>query len=462
MQYHEEKLTPRQIVKNLDKFIIGQDEGKKAVAIALRNRWRRQQVEPELREEITPKNIILIGPTGCGKTEIARRLARFIRAPFIKVEATKYTEVGYVGKDVESMIRDLVDISVGMVKEEAKEKVMDRARESAIDRVLDALIPPSPSPVSPSVSPQEGSTGSDSETNAQQRVSTREKFRQLIQDGSLADRVVSIETQHTPEFAGIEIFGPGGLEEMQVNIREMLKNFAPKKQKRKKLTVKEAIEMLSKEEASKMIDMEAVTKEAVQRVENQGIVFVDELDKICGRDNVRSGDVSREGVQRDILPIVEGCTVNTKYGMVKTDHILFVASGAFHTSKPSDLMPELQGRFPIRVELQSLSKEDFYDILTKTESSLLRQYYELLKAENLELKFEDDAIMDICDMAARINQQNENIGARRLHTVLEKLLEEVSFHAPDMDMGKFVIDKQYVSAKLTPILKDQDLSRYIL
>lgn len=458
-----ESLTPQEIVKELDKFIIGQKGAKKAVAIALRNRWRRQQVPAKLRDEISPKNIILMGPTGCGKTEIARRLARIMSAPFIKVEATKYTEVGYVGKDVEGMVRDLVEISINLVKDEARKRVMPKARENAIERVLDLLVPPQPKAPESAQFKFENSTQPPAPQDAgAQTKSTREKFRDLLKDGKLMDRFVHIETQNAPEFASLEIFGPAGFEEMQMNLKDMLKNMVPRRKRRKKVKVAEAIELLTQEEASRLIDMESVTKEALRRAQEHGIIFIDEFDKITGTDSARGPDVSRGGVQRDLLPIVEGSSVNTKYGMVKTDHMLFIASGAFHYTKPSDLIPELQGRFPIRVELNSLNKEDFYDILTKTENSLLIQYAELMKPEKLDLTFKDDAINAICDIAVKINDQHENIGARRLHTVIEKVLEDISFEAPYEETQTTIIDRDYVTARLAPIMQDQDLSKYIL
>jgi ATP-dependent HslUV protease ATP-binding subunit HslU len=449
--------VPKAIVQELDKYIIGQKDAKKAVAIALRNRWRRQQVSEDLRDEITPKNIIMMGPTGCGKTEIARRLARIMRAPFIKVEATKYTEVGYIGKDVEGMIRDLVEFSVNLVKSEARQKVMKKAKENATQRVLDLLIPPPPRNGTVPLKSVDPSTDSPSSN-------TREKFRLLLEDGQLSDRIVIIDIHDSPQIAGIEIMGPGGMEEMQMNLKNMFKNMMPQKRRRKKVKVSEALEMLTKEEASKLIDMDAVHKEAVNRAENHGIVFIDEFDKIAGTDTGRGPDVSRGGVQRDLLPIVEGSNINTKYGLVKTDHMLFIASGAFHYNKPSDLIPELQGRFPIRVELATLIESDFYDILTKTENSLIKQYEELLKSDNITLSFSDEAIRAICNIAVKINEQNENIGARRLHTVLEKVLEEISYEAPfeNEDSPQIEINRDYVTARIAPILKDQDLSKYIL
>ncbi|HIE32432.1 MAG TPA: ATP-dependent protease ATPase subunit HslU, partial [Thermodesulfobacteriaceae bacterium] len=397
-------LTPREIVAELDKYIVGQEAAKKAVAIALRNRWRRQQVPPPLRDEIYPKNIIMIGPTGVGKTEIARRLARLSGSPFLKVEATKFTEVGYVGRDVESMIRDLTHIAVQMVKAEEQERVKERARKLAEDRVLDFLLPPTPH-----------RPGGDTET--------REKFRQMLRDGKLDDRYIELDIEDRPSMPMVEVFAASGLEEIEQQLRDMMSSLFPRKQKRRRVKVKEALELLTKTEAEKLIDMEKVTREAIRRTETSGIIFIDEIDKIASRGEGHGPDVSREGVQRDLLPIVEGTTVNTRYGMVRTDHILFIASGAFHVAKPSDLIPELQGRFPIRVELDPLTQKDFVRILTEPENALVKQYQALLATEGVELEFTSDGIEEIARIAFEVNERTENIGARRLYTVMEKLLE---------------------------------------
>ncbi|NIS73849.1 MAG: ATP-dependent protease ATPase subunit HslU [Deltaproteobacteria bacterium] len=443
-------LTPRQIVEILDKFIIGQDEAKKAVAIALRNRWRRQQVSSYLKDEIVPKNIIMIGPTGVGKTEIARRLAKLADAPFIKVEASKFTEVGYVGRDVESIVRDIADTAVSMIKKDEFENIKTRAREIAEDRILDLLLPG-----------QKLRVQATREDEAADEQATREKLRNLLYEGKLDDRVVEVEVKET-HVPVIDIVGVGAGQEMDEGIREMLGNIFPKRTKRKKVKVKEALEILTMEEANRLIDMEKVKKLAVEKVEQSGIVFIDEIDKVAGKSSGLGPDVSREGVQRDLLPIVEGSHVNTKYGMIKTDHILFIAAGAFHVSKPSDLIPEMQGRFPIRVELDSLSKDDFIRILKEPENALVKQYRELLKTESVELEFTDDAIEMVAKMAYDVNEKTENIGARRLHTVMEKLLEEISYEAPELSGRKIMINGKYVVEKLQDLVKDTDLSRYIL
>jgi ATP-dependent HslUV protease ATP-binding subunit HslU len=440
-------MTPREIVSELDRYIVGQKDAKRAVAIALRNRWRRQQVTDELREEIVPKNIIMIGPTGVGKTEISRRLAKLAQAPFIKVEASKFTEVGYVGRDVESIIRDLTDLSVNMVKEEEKQKVEIRAREVAEERVLDLLLP---------------ATSADGDSVDAARVQgTRDKLKKLLRDGKMEDRFIDIEISQSA-MPMIEVLAPQGLEGMEFNLKEMFSNLMPKKTKKKTVKIPEALEILTQEEAARMVDMDKVISEAVRRVEQTGIVFLDEIDKIAGRDSAHGPDVSRGGVQRDLLPIVEGCTVNTKYGIVKTDHILFIASGAFHTAKPSDLIPEFQGRFPIRVELTSLNQDDFVRILSEPKNALLKQYAALLDTEGVTLSFRDDAVREIARIATDVNERTENIGARRLHTILERLLDEVSFTAPEMRGKEIAIDAGYVRERLTPILNNEDLSRYIL
>jgi len=451
-------MTPREIVSELDRYIVGQHDAKRAVAIALRNRWRRQNVAPELRDEIAPKNILMIGPTGVGKTEIARRLAKLAQAPFVKVEASRYTEVDYVGRDVESMIRDLVEVAVKMVRDEERGRVAVKARESAEERLLDILYPASPGKTRrpAMVTPTGGIQMSDNDAHHE----TREKLRKLLRDGFLNEREVEIEiTQGTP---ALEVLTPQGMEEMGANMKDLFSQIMPKKTHRRKLKVPEAMEFLVQEEATRLVDMENVAREATQRAEQSGIVFIDEIDKIAGRNATHGPDVSREGVQRDLLPIVEGATVNTKYGAVKTDHILFVASGAFHTSKPSDLIPEFQGRFPIRVELKALTQADFVRILTEPENALTRQYVALLQTEKVSIHFTDDAISALAEIAAVVNARSENIGARRLHTVLERLLEDLSFNAPEYSGREVPIDDAYAHERLDPIVKNEDLSRYIL
>jgi ATP-dependent HslUV protease ATP-binding subunit HslU len=449
-----EQLTPRQIVQELDKYIIGQRNAKRAVAVALRNRWRRQKLPPELRDEVAPKNIIMIGPTGVGKTEIARRLAKLAEAPFLKVEASKYTEVGYVGRDVESMVRDLTDLAVNMVKAEKAREVEARAQALAEERILDLLFP----------NPRaHGGGRGQGEISAStfNELDTREKLRRRLQEGKLDERMIELEVKDRA-VPMVEIFSASGLEEMDINIKEMLSNLLPQKKRRRKVKVREARKILAQEEAQKMIDMEEVVSEAIRRVENSGIIFLDEIDKIAGRETTHGPDVSREGVQRDLLPIVEGCTVSTKYGLVRTDHILFIAAGAFHVSKPSDLIPELQGRFPIRVELEPLRTEDFVRILTEPENALIKQYRALLATEGVEIDFTPDAIEEIARMASAVNESTENIGARRLYTIMEKLLDEVSFEAPQMEGVKVTINAAYVRERLGEVIKNQDLSRYIL
>ncbi len=444
-------MTPREIVSELDRYIVGQRAAKRAVAIALRNRWRRQHVSEDLRDEIAPKNIIMIGPTGVGKTEISRRLAKLAGAPFLKVEASKFTEVGYVGRDVESIIRDLVELAIAMVKAEEKDKVERRAREVAEERLLDLLLPPSPASVpTPAAEPAPESGGS-----------ARDKLRRMLRDGRLDERLVELEITKTVS-PMVEVFTPQGMEEMEFNMKELFSNILPKKTKKKHVKVPEALEILTAEEANRLVDMEVVAKEAVRRVEQSGIVFLDEIDKIAGRENTIGPDVSRQGVQRDLLPIVEGSTVSTKHGMVRTDHVLFIASGAFHVAKPSDLIPEFQGRFPIRVELDALTRDDFVRILTEPKNALLKQYVALMATEHVTLRFTDDAVGEVARIAAAVNERTENIGARRLHTVLEKLLEDLSFDAPERGAREVVIDAADVRAKLDAILTDEDLSRYIL
>jgi len=453
-------LTPREIVAELDKYVVGQKDAKRAVAIALRNRMRRQKLTPDLAEEIIPKNIIMIGPTGVGKTEIARRLAKLTNSPFLKVEASKFTEVGYVGRDVESMIRDLVEIAIDMIREEKLEDVADKAELNAEERLLDLLLPPPAPRASESTSGGmvlEGSTieGSDSQSR------TREKLRQQLREGKLDERMVELDVRER-NFPSFEIISNQGVEEMDVNIKDMLPNIFGQRSKKRKMKVNEAFEYLIQEEEQRLIDMDQVTRTAIDRVENSGIVFLDEIDKIAGRESGHGPDVSREGVQRDILPIVEGTTVNTRYGMVRTDHILFVAAGAFHVSKPSDLIPELQGRFPIRVELQSLTMDDFIRILTEPKSSLVKQYIALLETEGVKLEFTHEALEEVARFAFRVNEGTENIGARRLHTIMERVLDEISFEAPEKKGQQITIDADYVGKTLSDIVKDQDLSRYIL
>jgi len=459
-------LTPKQIVEELDKYIVGQKEAKKAVAIALRNRWRRQRLPEEMREEVAPKNIIMIGPTGVGKTEIARRLAKLVNAPFVKVEATKFTEVGYVGRDVESMIRDLVEIAVNMVKEEKIEEVKQKAREMAYDRIVEYLVP-EPSRKAPSFEnlfdvflPQQQKRREEPDFSEVRKE--RERYKKLVKEGKLDEEEIEIPvTVETTPNIGVIGIGPG-MGADAGNIQDLLSSIFPKPKKLRKMKVKEALKYLEQEEAQKLIDMDEVIKEAINRVENHGIVFIDEIDKVAAKGGGKGPDVSREGVQRDLLPIVEGCKVPTKYGLIKTDHILFIAAGAFHIARPSDLLPELQGRFPIRVELKPLTKEDFIRILTEPKNALTKQYVELLKTEGVEIEFTQDGIEEIARMAEEANTKAENIGARRLHTVLERLLEDISFNAPDMKGQKVIIDSSYVKEKLGDIIEDEDLTRYIL
>jgi ATP-dependent HslUV protease ATP-binding subunit HslU len=451
-----DELTPREIVAELDKYVVGQKDAKRAVAIALRNRMRRQKLPPDMAEEVIPKNIIMIGPTGVGKTEIARRLAKLANSPFLKVEASKFTEVGYVGRDVESMIRDLVEIAIDNIRAEKLEDVADKAELNAEERLLDILLPPAApsSSTTPAGFTLEASSG-DSYSR------TREKLRQQLREGKLDDRTVEIDVRER-NFPSFEIISNQGVEEMDVNIKDMLPNIFGQRTKKRKMKVNEAFEYLIQEEEQRLIDMDQVTRMAIDRVEDAGIIFLDEIDKIAGREGGHGPDVSREGVQRDILPIVEGTTVNTRYGMVRTDHILFVAAGAFHVSKPSDLIPELQGRFPIRVELQSLTMDDFIRILTEPKSSLTKQYTALLETEGVKLEFTKDALEEIARFAFRVNEGTENIGARRLHTIMERVLDEISFSAPDKKGEQVTVDAAYVGKALTDIVKDQDLSRYIL
>ncbi len=453
-------LTPKETLAELDKYIVGQHEAKRSVAIALRNRWRRKQVASPLREEIAPKNIIMIGPTGVGKTEIARRLATLAKSPFIKVEASKYTEVGYVGRDVESMIRDLVELAVNMVKKEEQQRVKGVAEVNAQDHLLDLLLPrpQRPDPVAVIQAQQLPQTGEHSPD------STREKFRKMLEEGVLDEREVEVEVSESSGPASIEIMGVSSMEDMQSSLQDALGKFFPKNKKPRKMKIPDALDALTKEEMDKLIDMDKVVKDAVKRTEQGGIVFLDEVDKIAHRGGAggNSPEVSREGVQRDLLPIVEGATVNTKYGMVKTDHILFIAAGAFHVSKPSDLIPELQGRFPIRVELQPLGKEEFVRILTEPENALIKQYQALMATEGIELHFEDSAIEELAAIAVEVNEKTEEIGARRLHTVMERMLEQLSFDASDTEEEEFTVTADYVREQLAEVVEDQDLSRYIL
>jgi ATP-dependent HslUV protease ATP-binding subunit HslU len=445
-----EALTPRQIVAELDKYVVGQDRAKRAVAIALRNRMRRQKLPKEMAEEVAPKNILMIGPTGVGKTEIARRLARLAQSPFVKVEASKFTEVGYVGRDVESMVRDLVELAIDMVREERVAEVRSKAEQAAEERVIDLLVPP-------------GRTESDEDvaTAREQARHTREKFREQLRAGRLDDRFVEIEVRDRA-FPAFEIVSGSNVEEIDINIKDAVSGLFQGRTRKRRLLVPEALEHLRQEEQQKLIDMESVARTAVQRVQQTGIIFVDEIDKIAGREGGHGPDVSREGVQRDILPIVEGTTVNTKHGMVRTDHILFIAAGAFHVAKPSDLIPELQGRFPIRVELESLGRDDFIRILSEPRNALLKQYVALMTTEGVTLSFTDDAVEAIADFATEVNERTENIGARRLHTVMERLLDEISFDAPDLAGSALTIDRPYVERMLASIAKNEDLARYIL
>jgi ATP-dependent HslUV protease ATP-binding subunit HslU len=460
-----DELTPREIVRELDKYVVGQHDAKRAVAIALRNRMRRQKLTPDLAEEIIPKNIIMMGPTGVGKTEIARRLAKLANSPFMKVEASKFTEVGYVGRDVESMVRDLVEISIDMVREEKLEDVADKAELNAEERLLDLLLPSMPTPVQSKPAAHDSqigfNIGNEPLLAGEPGSRTREKLRQQLREGKLDERMVELDVREKA-MPAFEIITNQGTEEMDVNIKDMLPNIFGQRTKKRKMKVSEAFEYLIQEEEQRLIDIDHVQRIAVERVENSGIIFLDEIDKIAGREGGHGPDVSREGVQRDILPIVEGTTVNTRYGMVRTDHVLFIAAGAFHVSKPSDLIPELQGRFPIRVELQSLTVDDFIKILTEPKSSLTKQYIALLETEGVKLEFTSEALEEVANFAFRVNEGTENIGARRLHTIMERVLDKISFEAPDLKEKEVTVDADYVRAALTDIVKDQDLSRYIL
>ncbi len=478
----KDELTPRQIVEELDRYIIGQDDAKKNVAIALRNRWRRRHAPEDMREEIMPNNIIMIGPTGVGKTEIARRLAKLSGAPFIKVEASKFTEVGYVGRDVDSMIRDLTDIGINIVREEHEQEVQGRARELAEERILDALLPSSPQTRQKQESTKPSSTVSgpgfvvtsdvngdnDGEEESTPASRTRERFRKMLREGDLDDREIEIEVSSSDQSSMLQVFGPMGMEEMGMNLQELFGNLGGGQRKKRRVKVADAWEPLQQEEAQKLIDMDKVKSEALERVQQSGIVFIDEIDKVTVRSSSRGGngggqDVSREGVQRDLLPVVEGATVTTKHGMVKTDHILFIASGAFHVAKPSDLIPELQGRFPIRVELNNLDADDFFRILTEPRNALIKQYQALMASEGVSIEFTDDAIREIAKTAAEVNAEVENIGARRLHTILTTLLEDILFDIPDtVEADEVTIDRAMVKEKLDDIVSDRDLSQYIL
>jgi ATP-dependent HslUV protease ATP-binding subunit HslU len=448
-----DELTPREIVAELDKYIVGQAPAKRAVAIALRNRVRRQKLPPELAEEVLPKNILMIGPTGVGKTEIARRLARLAGCPFVKVEASKYTEVGYVGRDVESMIRDLVETAIDMVREEKLDEVAERAEQAAEERLLDLLLPPTP--------PAPDAVQTTTESARRETDRTRDKLRAQLREGKLDQRMVEVEVRER-SMPAFEIVSNQGIEEMDINVKDMLSGFFGQQKKKRKMTVSEAFDYLIQEEEGKLIDMDHVTRIATERAEQMGIIFIDEIDKIAGRESGHGPDVSREGVQRDILPIVEGTTVNTRYGMVRTDHVLFIAAGAFHITKPSDLIPELQGRLPLRVELSALTEEDFVRILTEPKNALIKQYVALLETEGVKLSFSDDAIASLASFAVMVNEQTENIGARRLHTILERVLDEISFEAPELKKKTVKIDAAYVAKQLAEIAKNQDLSRYIL
>jgi ATP-dependent HslUV protease ATP-binding subunit HslU len=466
--------VPRETVRDLDQYIIGQNDAKRSVAIALRNRWRRQQVESPLREEIAPKNIIMIGPTGVGKTEIARRLANLANSPFVKIEASKFTEVGYVGRDVESMIRDLVQLAINMVRNEEQDQIQEKAEKIAEEKILDLLLPPvSRDPASPYTksdtnvinlpygdNPQDESSSGQGESLA----STREKFRKMLREGKFDDRTLEMDVPDNSSMPMVEVFSASGMDDMQSSLQDAFGKFFPKKRTKRKVKVTEAFELLKKEEAENLIDMESVTEKAIRRTEQTGIIFLDEIDKITARSGPGSGgpDVSREGVQRDLLPIVEGATVTTKYGPVRTDHILFIASGAFHLSKPSDLVPELQGRFPIRVELHALGEEEFYRILTEPQNALVKQYEALMATEGIELSFQDDAIREMARIAVDVNQKTENIGARRLHTIIERVLDDISFDAPERKEKQFVVTAEYVREHLVDISENEDLSRFIL
>ncbi|HEV2386726.1 MAG TPA: ATP-dependent protease ATPase subunit HslU [Candidatus Acidoferrales bacterium] len=443
-----DELSPREIVAELDKYIVGQTPAKRAVAVALRNRVRRQRLDPQMAEDILPKNILMIGPTGVGKTEIARRLARLAGCPFVKVEASKYTEVGYVGRDVESMVRDLVEVAIDMVREEKLDEVAERAEQAAEDRLLDLLLPGSPE-------------SSSDPARAEQAARTRDKLRAQLREGKLDQRMVEVEVRER-SMPAFEIISNQGVEEMDVNIKDMLSNFFGQAKKKRKMTVSEAFDYLVQEEETRLIDMDQVTRIATERAEQMGIIFIDEIDKVAGRESGHGPDVSREGVQRDLLPIIEGTTVNTRYGMIRTDHILFIAAGAFHVTRPSDMIPELQGRFPIRVELSSLNEKDFVNILTEPKNALIKQYLALLETEGVRLQFTDDGVQSVAHFAAVVNEQTENIGARRLHTIMEKVLEEISFEAPELKKKMVKVDAGYVSKQLADIVKNQDLSRYIL